>query len=71
MDGSKTSFLLGWPIFRGELLVPGSVGFKELRLVERLQKIHTMLYPSLPMGFSGKKVIPAQTLETGNCSIED
>ena len=25
MDGWKTSFLLGWPIFRGELLVLGSV----------------------------------------------
>ena len=26
MDGWKTSFLLGWPIFRGELLVSGRVG---------------------------------------------
>ena len=25
MDGWNTSFLLGWPIFRGELLVSGSV----------------------------------------------
>ncbi len=25
MDGWKTSFLLGWPILRGELLVLGSV----------------------------------------------
>ena len=27
MDGCNTSFLLGWPIFRGELLVLGSVYF--------------------------------------------
>ena len=25
MDGWNTSFLLGWPIFRGELLVSGRV----------------------------------------------
>ena len=25
MDGWNTNFLLGWPIFRGELLVSGSV----------------------------------------------
>ena len=25
IDGWKMSFLLGWPIFRGELLVSGSV----------------------------------------------
>ncbi len=25
MDGWNTSFLLGWPIFRGELLISGSV----------------------------------------------
>ena len=25
VDGWNTSFLLGWPIFRGELLVSGSV----------------------------------------------
>ena len=25
MDGWNTSFVLGWPIFRGELLVLGSV----------------------------------------------
>jgi len=27
MDGWDTSFLLGWPIFRGKLLVYGRVGF--------------------------------------------
>ena len=30
MDGWNTSFLLGWPIFRCELLVLGSVSRKEL-----------------------------------------
>ena len=29
MDGSNTSFLLGWPFFRGELLVFGSVSIPE------------------------------------------
>ena len=28
MDGWNTSFLLGWPIFMGELLVSGSVIFR-------------------------------------------
>ena len=27
MDGWNTSFLLGWPIFRGELLVLGRVKY--------------------------------------------
>ena len=25
MDGWNTTFILGWPVFRGELLVPGRV----------------------------------------------
>ena len=35
MDGWKTCFLLGWPIFRGELLVLGRVSFS-VRLVKKL-----------------------------------
>ena len=38
MDGWNTSFLLGWPLFRGELLVSGSVypcdGGCELKIME-------------------------------------
>ena len=30
MDGWNTTFLLGWPIFRGELLVSGSVSMQKL-----------------------------------------
>ena len=36
MDGWKTSFLLGWPIFRGELLVFGSANSKKFRITSKL-----------------------------------
>ena len=34
MDAWNTSFLLGWPIFRGELLVSGGVSEIEIPIFE-------------------------------------
>ena len=55
MDGWNTSFLLGWPIFRGELLVSGRL-ICSFRL-----SIHTWLY------FMDKCV--CETSQIQNCMV--
>ena len=47
MDGWNTSFLLGWPIFRGELLVSGRVN-------QVGTKIHVIFFPPKIAWFSYK-----------------
>ena len=44
MDGWNTSFFLGWPIFRGEMLVLGSVYFEH---ISSHTKELTLLYPEV------------------------
>ena len=45
MDGWKTSFLLGWPIFRGELLVSGRVLFGSIRILLYAHRWPTGVFP--------------------------
>ena len=52
MDGWNTSFLLGWPIFRGELLVLGRV--KGHDLPARLFCLHAERQPTAVTGVTNK-----------------
>ena len=53
MDGWNTSFLLGWPIFRGKLLVSGRVKGWQVLLELDLQLDQNGLGVYLPCDIGG------------------